>query len=262
MLFNDVFVTERRLTAEGALDHPWLHKEVAELTSVDLTYGVTEMRRFTARRNFRAGVKAVLAVNKLKKLGERFRLSNSSLSSYSSADLSPIPTPTCSASISHCNKNSSNSNFVQLDGNEKDAILVPILEDPEMEETERSEADAVTTPLLIESTYSLEHPNEVDEKQGTSAVSLTGEGPSGTIEILDLAASPPRLLDPSAIGISEEEGNNTVRTLSRKTRRGEQEGEDYEDIDSDHDAVKVPPAKKAKKNVLKENSVLNFCAIL
>ena len=45
----------RRLTSAAALQHPWIHKDVTALQDVDLTHGATELRKFMARRRFRAG---------------------------------------------------------------------------------------------------------------------------------------------------------------------------------------------------------------
>eukprot|EP00301_Raphidiophrys_heterophryoidea_P010623 c15816_g1_i1.p1 GENE.c15816_g1_i1~~c15816_g1_i1.p1 ORF type:complete len:445 (+),score=72.18 c15816_g1_i1:53-1387(+) len=56
----------KRLTANEAMDHPWLSKEAIDFEN-DLTGVVSHLQRFNVTRKFRKGVLAVLAANKLSK---------------------------------------------------------------------------------------------------------------------------------------------------------------------------------------------------
>ena len=50
---------ERRYTADQALAHPWLNKAASELAGNSLNDQLSELRKFNAKRKFRAAVKAV-----------------------------------------------------------------------------------------------------------------------------------------------------------------------------------------------------------
>lgn len=58
----------KRLTVEQALAHPWLQRSAAELAARSLDANLAELRKFQATKKFRAGVKAVMAVNRMKNL--------------------------------------------------------------------------------------------------------------------------------------------------------------------------------------------------
>lgn len=57
---------DERLTAEDALAHPWLSIKDKDLAKHTLNDQLLELRKFNARRKFRAAVKAILTINKLK----------------------------------------------------------------------------------------------------------------------------------------------------------------------------------------------------
>jgi serine/threonine protein kinase len=58
----------KRLTADDALAHPWLKEKEAVLKQRKLTTGLTELRKFQARKKFRAGIQAVRMVGRAKKV--------------------------------------------------------------------------------------------------------------------------------------------------------------------------------------------------
>jgi calcium/calmodulin-dependent protein kinase (CaM kinase) II/calcium/calmodulin-dependent protein kinase I len=57
---------EKRLTVEQALAHPWCVKSGDELAKNNLDENLTTLRKYQNSRKFKAGVKAVMAVNKMK----------------------------------------------------------------------------------------------------------------------------------------------------------------------------------------------------
>jgi len=59
---------EKRLTVEQALAHPWCTKSEHELKAINLDGNLAVLRKYQATRKFKAGVRAVLAVNKMKTL--------------------------------------------------------------------------------------------------------------------------------------------------------------------------------------------------
>jgi serine/threonine protein kinase len=56
----------KRLTVEQALAHPWLMKSGAELESRNLDDNLKTLRKYHNTRKLKAGVKAIMAVNKMK----------------------------------------------------------------------------------------------------------------------------------------------------------------------------------------------------
>lgn len=59
---------ERRLTVEQALAHPWCTASSEELAKHSLDENLVALRKYQVTRKFKAGVKAVMAVNKMKML--------------------------------------------------------------------------------------------------------------------------------------------------------------------------------------------------
>jgi len=64
---------DKRLTAEGALNHSWMKSDDGYLEGKDLGVNLAEFKKFNARRKFRSAVKAVVMVNKLNSLGVNFK---------------------------------------------------------------------------------------------------------------------------------------------------------------------------------------------
>lgn len=58
----------KRLTVEQALVHPWLQRSAAELEARNLNSNLAELKKYQATRKLKAGVKAIMAVNKMKRL--------------------------------------------------------------------------------------------------------------------------------------------------------------------------------------------------
>lgn len=67
-----------RLTATQALQHPWMASDDELLAQQNLTENLNEFRKYNAGRKFRAGIQAITALNKLKKIGQFASTSNSS----------------------------------------------------------------------------------------------------------------------------------------------------------------------------------------
>lgn len=57
-----------RLTIDQAIAHPWLHSDDEVLGAKNLSQTKDELRRFQARKRFRKGVNAVIAVNRFKNI--------------------------------------------------------------------------------------------------------------------------------------------------------------------------------------------------
>jgi len=59
---------QKRLTVDQCLTHPWLQCKAEELAARNLDTNLAELRKYQATRKLRAGVKAVMAVNRMKNL--------------------------------------------------------------------------------------------------------------------------------------------------------------------------------------------------
>jgi len=63
----------KRLSAEEALNHKWMRLDSAVLEAQDLGTNLSEMRKYNAKRKFKAAVNAVILANKVTSLGVDFR---------------------------------------------------------------------------------------------------------------------------------------------------------------------------------------------
>lgn len=54
-----------RLTVDQALSHPWI-QQTEDLSQRVLNSGLSQLRQFTAKRKLRAGIKAIIMVNRMK----------------------------------------------------------------------------------------------------------------------------------------------------------------------------------------------------
>lgn len=64
---------DKRLTADNALGDRWITGDDKVLASNDLGANLEELRKFNAKRKFRAAVKTVMAAQKLTSLGADFK---------------------------------------------------------------------------------------------------------------------------------------------------------------------------------------------
>lgn len=71
-----------RLTVDQALAHPWFHHEDEVLDGRVLTMGLAELRKFQARRKLRAGVKAIISLNRMRLFASK---SNERMQKFGSA---------------------------------------------------------------------------------------------------------------------------------------------------------------------------------
>lgn len=62
-----------RLSAEEALKHKWMMKDAAVLEGKDLNANLGELRKYNAKRKFKAAVNAVILANKVTSLGINFK---------------------------------------------------------------------------------------------------------------------------------------------------------------------------------------------
>jgi len=65
-----------RLDAEQALENPWIRDDADSLAKKGLDKNLESLRKFNARRKFKAAVSTVVAVNKLNSLGSTFKSMN------------------------------------------------------------------------------------------------------------------------------------------------------------------------------------------
>lgn len=63
---------DKRLTAEQALDNTWIQGDDRTLKKKDLGPNLEELKKFNAKRKFKAAVYGVMASNKLQSLGQDF----------------------------------------------------------------------------------------------------------------------------------------------------------------------------------------------
>jgi len=65
-----------RLDAEQALKNPWIRGDADSLAKKGLDKNLQSLRKFNAKRKFKAAVSTVVAVNKLNSLGSAFKNMN------------------------------------------------------------------------------------------------------------------------------------------------------------------------------------------
>eukprot|EP01006_Ploeotia_vitrea_P016000 TRINITY_DN46439_c0_g1_i1.p1 TRINITY_DN46439_c0_g1~~TRINITY_DN46439_c0_g1_i1.p1 ORF type:complete len:371 (+),score=-14.88 TRINITY_DN46439_c0_g1_i1:60-1172(+) len=63
----------KRYTVKQALEHPWVTRHSDELGSRNLGSNLKTLRRYNARRKLRAGIKAVMAANRMKAMLNDFK---------------------------------------------------------------------------------------------------------------------------------------------------------------------------------------------
>jgi calcium/calmodulin-dependent protein kinase I len=65
---------DKRYDADGAMGNKWIGAEASRLASQDLGTNLTQLKKFNAKRKFKAAVKTVVAVNKMQSLGFDFKM--------------------------------------------------------------------------------------------------------------------------------------------------------------------------------------------
>jgi len=63
----------KRLSADGALRHKWMTQDGDVLAAQDLGTNLSELKKYNAKRKFKAAVTAVILANKVTSLGANFR---------------------------------------------------------------------------------------------------------------------------------------------------------------------------------------------
>lgn len=63
----------KRITADQALQHRWMLQDASVLAAQDLGTNLSELRKYNAKRKFKAAVNAVILANKLTSLGANFK---------------------------------------------------------------------------------------------------------------------------------------------------------------------------------------------
>lgn len=63
----------KRLSASEALQHKWMMQDASLLAGQDLGTNLTELRKYNAKRKFKAAVNAVILANKMTSLGANFK---------------------------------------------------------------------------------------------------------------------------------------------------------------------------------------------
>ncbi len=59
---------DKRLTADEALQNPWIKQDALDLANKDLAKNLAEFKKFNAKRKFRSAIYANMAVHKLQSL--------------------------------------------------------------------------------------------------------------------------------------------------------------------------------------------------
>jgi calcium/calmodulin-dependent protein kinase I len=65
---------DKRYDAKGALSNKWIGADAKKLAGQDLGANLTQLKKFNAKRKFKAAVKTVVAVNKMQSLGFDFKM--------------------------------------------------------------------------------------------------------------------------------------------------------------------------------------------
>jgi calcium/calmodulin-dependent protein kinase I len=63
----------KRLSCEEALQHKWMMQDASVLAAADLGTNLSELRKYNAKRKFKAAVQAVIIANKMTSLGADFK---------------------------------------------------------------------------------------------------------------------------------------------------------------------------------------------
>jgi len=64
---------DKRYTSQNAIENKWINADASTLASLDLGTNLAEMKKFNAKRKFKAAVGTVIAANKLQSLGIDFK---------------------------------------------------------------------------------------------------------------------------------------------------------------------------------------------
>jgi|TARA_B110001450_G_scaffold253575_1_gene277255 serine/threonine protein kinase len=64
---------DKRYTSENALQNKWIGADASTLASLDLGTNLAALKKFNAKRKFKAAVSTVMAANKMHSLGVDFK---------------------------------------------------------------------------------------------------------------------------------------------------------------------------------------------
>jgi hypothetical protein len=65
---------DKRYTGDQAMKNKWIGADAKKLANQDLGQNLDQLKKFNAKRKFKAAVKTVVAVNKMQSLGMDFNL--------------------------------------------------------------------------------------------------------------------------------------------------------------------------------------------
>jgi calcium/calmodulin-dependent protein kinase I len=65
---------ERKTATDILSNDPWMQMGIDKLQNQDLTNNLNELKKFNAKRKFKAAVKTVMATQKLTSLGDNFKI--------------------------------------------------------------------------------------------------------------------------------------------------------------------------------------------
>ena len=145
----------RRLTVDQALSHRWLH--IDDLQNRDLSRSAQELRSYRARHHFRSAVKAVMAVNMFRRMGEHYHKAD--LDKQAASLLPSMLTATTSADTSIINESYKDSGDQENNDNKQIGRVTEIIPKNDVDESIGdqlfNEEHASSTTLTTKSCSSL-----------------------------------------------------------------------------------------------------------
>lgn len=100
-----------RLTVDQALEHAWFQQEEEVLEQKNLTTGLNQLRKFQARKKFRAAIKAVIMIERVKRIVSMKKASSTESLGVGEELPPPVLLPDAN---SHDNNNDNNNNASEM----------------------------------------------------------------------------------------------------------------------------------------------------